>query len=157
MIFEFINISDPYTFEAPDLEIAAAVTCVVGGGKCGAVEVGGKTEVPMFIFGGAVEWIEETFGKPLEQFFNDIKTNRGEEYANALDSFLIGKPGDREIFLVAMAAIDDPEKKKEFRLSWHDKKRSSLADWGGFAWAEAEAFRKKNEMNKIIENGKVKK
>lgn len=33
MIFELINLSDKCTFEAPNLKIAALVTCVLGNGE----------------------------------------------------------------------------------------------------------------------------
>jgi len=40
MKFNLINPSDAYHFEAEDLEIAAVVVCIIGGGKYGADAIG---------------------------------------------------------------------------------------------------------------------
>ncbi|MBE2818207.1 hypothetical protein ILT27_17710, partial [Acinetobacter baumannii] len=46
MIFELINPSDKCTFEAPNLKIAALVTCVLGNGQYSAKGIENDLDVP---------------------------------------------------------------------------------------------------------------
>ncbi|BBQ49868.1 hypothetical protein [Acinetobacter pittii] len=46
MIFELINPSDKCTFEAPNLKIAALVTCVLGNGQYCAKGIENDLDVP---------------------------------------------------------------------------------------------------------------
>lgn len=48
MIFELINLSDKCTFEAPNLKIAALVTCVLGNGQYSAKGIQHDIDVPFF-------------------------------------------------------------------------------------------------------------
>lgn len=157
-LYELVNPSDPYTFEAESEVIAGAVALGLGDGKYPADQiVDGRRAaseeegdcIPCWAFDkdpekAANKWFEERCGKG----FNDFIRDNMEEIATALDSVLIGSHTDRKIFEAAMEKIDDPEKQKEFRDEWHDKKRSSMNDIGGYAWKLAESLRKKASKNK---------
>ena len=49
MIFELINPSDKCTFEAPNLKIAAIITCVLGNGQYSAKGMQHDLDVPFFL------------------------------------------------------------------------------------------------------------
>lgn len=127
MEYEFINPSDRYTFLAEDYETAVlAVFCL--GPAYGAKPKDGGEDVPIFIFGGAVEWYKEKFGHSPDDGLDEKK----EAVADALASFMLGDFEDRRRYNIALAAIDDPEKKSRFIDEWQDG-RSSLNDIGGAA------------------------
>jgi hypothetical protein len=69
--FEIVNPSDPYTFTAPTLEIAALVVCLLGEGKYGgtSLDTPRGVDVPIFIFGGHDEWFKEQFGCTFEDSY----------------------------------------------------------------------------------------
>lgn len=88
MKFEIINPSDPYTMEAPDLEIAAVAVSFLGDGKYPLSGMGQDKgqDVPAFLFGGHDEWFTAKFGKSFEDTATYVMKQRGEELATALDS-----------------------------------------------------------------------
>jgi hypothetical protein len=146
MIFEFINPSDPYHFEAPDLEIATVVTFILGEGKGAADQVGieneeERLEVPMFLFGGELDWIQATFHKPMDEFLDDVKTNRRQELIKSLESVTIGSLNDYKIYHKTLDLIDDPVKRDQYREMYHDEKRSSVNDFGSYAWKVAKSLK----------------
>lgn len=116
MEYEIINPSDPYTMTADDLQIAAAVVCLLGEGKYAAKPTAGAgSEVPMFLFGGHDKWFAQMFGMNFEATIDHVMTHRGDELAQALES-------------VTLAS----------------QERSSLNDIGGRAKAMAQAVRRKS-------------
>ena len=96
MKFNLINPSDAYHFEAEDLEIAAAVVCILGGGKYGADSIGeGASKddaVPMFLFGGHDEWFMEKFGRGFEASVEHCMATRNEALAKSFDSVTLTHP-----------------------------------------------------------------
>lgn len=141
MEYELINPSDPYTFEAPDLEVAALVVGLLSP-TFGAVSKNRKEEeeVPVFIFGGYEEWYKETFSKSPDEGLMARKTEVGQ----ALLSVMLGKFEDREKYNAALEAIDDPAKREAFMEKWQDK-RTSLNNIGGVAHAIGKALLKESE------------
>ncbi len=88
MKFNIINPSDPYTMEAPDLEVAAVAVSFLGNGAYpldGIGESAGQN-VPPFLIGGHDEWFIEKFGKNFEGIADDMMNSRSEELAAAFDS-----------------------------------------------------------------------
>ncbi len=138
MIWELINPSDPYTFEADDEAVAAFVCLILGRGAYG---LDGETEetenfVPLFILGGnPIEWFEERYDVAFSDMLKDLRV------ADALDSMLVCGRRDRQSFKDAIKYIDDPEKIKAYRDEFHDKRRGSLNDIGGHAYDLAAKFR----------------
>lgn len=127
MEYELINPSDPYTFLAPDLEVAALVVFSLGT-MYGAEAKDGKSNVPVFLFGGAKEWYQNEFGKTPDEGLEKRKI----EVADALASMMYGNFEERRRYQAALSAITDDEKKEEFIAEWNDG-RSSLNDIGGYA------------------------
>jgi len=130
-LWELINPSDPYTFEATTHEVAALVVIALGSGKCGGreiVEDGDGLEVPIMFFGG-VEWYTKTFGRSIKEGVEALRP----QIADSLDSLLIGSAEDRERMERVLAAITSDDDRAAARAAWHDDRRSSLNDFG--AWA----------------------
>src|SRR3990172_5720522 len=88
MKFEIVNPSDPYTMEAPDMEIAAVAVVLLGEGMyplTGVGEAAGRN-VPPFLFGGQDEWFVTQFGVNFEDTADRVMACRREELALAFDS-----------------------------------------------------------------------
>jgi len=88
MRFNIINPSDPYTMEAPNLEIAAIAISFLGNGAYpleGLGEDAGQ-DVPAFLFGGHDEWFQSTFGANFEAVAGRVVESFPEPLANTLDS-----------------------------------------------------------------------
>ena len=77
--YELINPSDPYTFIAPDKEVAALVVFTIST-LYGAKSKDGSEEIPVFIFGGSAEWYQEEFGRTPDEGLAD----RRKQVAGAL-------------------------------------------------------------------------
>ena len=135
MEYELINPSDPYTFIASDLEVAALVVFSIST-LYGAESKDRDGNVPVFIFGGAKEWYQESFGRTPD----DGMEARKNEVAEALDSFMYGHFEDRRRYESALQAITEQEKKEEFIAAWQDG-RSSLNDIGTYAHMLAKKIR----------------
>lgn len=88
MKFEIINPSDPYTMEAPDLQVAAVAVSFLGDGKYPLSGIGEDKgqDVPPFIFGGHDEWFTSQFDMDFKSSADHVMQERGEELATALDS-----------------------------------------------------------------------
>ncbi len=137
LVYDFFNPSDPYTFEAPDREVAALVVGVMGTAYGAETKDAEGQGVPVFIMGGYKEWYEETFGRAAEDGLEARRT----ELAAALKSFLYGRPGDRKLYKLAMTSISDPEKRRQYAEEWHNR-RSSMTDFGKKAWTIGEKMAK---------------
>lgn len=144
-LYEIINPSDPYFLEAEDFK-EAAVAVLMLSPRLGLEEVGeGGASMPVFIFGGMEKWLDANVC-PVKDIDRFMEGHAG-GIAAALESVLIGKPGERKVFEAAMGAIDDPKKREDFRLKWHEGKRSSLNNIGAEAWDLARRIRAK--MQKV--------
>lgn len=137
MEYKLINPSDPYTFIADDLETASLVVLLLGTAY-GAEPKGGGENVPIFLFGGALEWYTDHFKRTPDDGMGEKK----EAVADALASFMFGGFEDRRRYEAAISAITDPEKKAQFMHEWQDG-RSSLNNIGGKAHQLAKALRNK--------------
>ena len=137
MEYELINPSDPYTFIAADYE-TAVLTVFCLGPAYGAKPKDGGEDVPIFIFGGAVDWYKEKFGHTPDDGLDE----KGQAVAEALASMMLGGFEDRRRYELALSSIDDPEKKARFIDGWQDG-CSSLNDIGGEAHKLAERMRKR--------------
>jgi hypothetical protein len=135
MLYELINPSDQYYFEAKDLEIAALCVAVIGEGKYGATPVEeGATEVPLFLL-GADKWFKQQFKVSFEESFDRVLKNeaRKNELADAFESMIIGSLSDRELYFDTINNIEDTKKKEAFHKKWVKTKTSSLNGIGEYA------------------------
>ncbi len=129
MLFDLINPSDSYTFQADTLECAAIATLLLGTGQYGARQLDGKEEVPIFLLGGAEQWFTDKFGRSIEDSLKLHKGERAEELIACLNSVLIG---DRKEYECTLPMIAD-DKRDEWVAGWHDRNRSSMNDIGSRA------------------------
>ena len=119
-VYELVNPSDPYTFEAPSLEVASLTVSLLGP-LYGATSSNKEEEnVPVFIGGGFDTWYQEKFGRMPIEGLDALK----KETAAALESFVYGTIRARTIYMAAMNAIDDDEKRKSFIEIWEDQQSS---------------------------------
>ena len=77
---EIINPSDKCFIDITDKKAAYAAVLFLGNGKYGLEGEG--CDLPLFLFGGAVEWWEREFGETLDAYMTDHKA----DVADALDS-----------------------------------------------------------------------
>lgn len=138
-IWEIVNISDPYTMICDDFEVATVACILLGEGEYGLREVNGERKVPIMLFGA--DWIENEFRCSAQDLMIRVGTEKREELAHALDSILIGTPGERVSFSMPMDIIEDQDKRHKWSEDWHDQHRSSLNDIGRHAWAIAKHIR----------------
>lgn len=139
MEYELINPSDPYTFIAADYE-TAVLTIFLLGLAYGAEPKDGGEDVPIFLFGGAVEWYTEKFGHNPD----DGLAMKKEDVSEALGSMMLGNFEDRRRYNAALSAIDDPEKKARFISEWQDG-RSSINNIGDTAHRLAEQLKRRKK------------
>jgi hypothetical protein len=139
--YEIINPSDKYTIVCPDHEVASVACFLLGEGRYGFDPIDGShlPSVPIFLFGGAEEWVNEQFGETVATLMDRCLTQRMEALADAFDSTIIG---NREAFFALAPAFGEPGY-LEARAKWHEANRSSLNDIGGRAYRFADHFRKR--------------
>lgn len=85
--FELINPSDPFTFKARSLEVAAQAVLLIGNGAYGGKSLDGGEDVPIFLFGGNDEWFKDKFDKTAEQSF---EARDNDALAECFESFTLG-------------------------------------------------------------------
>jgi len=139
-LYEIINPSDPYTFEAPDRETATLVIFLLStkfAAKC-ISDPGDEEDVPMFLLGGATEWWNAHFDPDIQA---RLKL-RAKDVSDALRSTLYGGETDRETFHKLAGGIPKGPALSQMHLKWNDEHRSSLNDISAAAFANADALDK---------------
>lgn len=133
MIYRLINPSDPYTFEAPSIEVAGVCACLISM-SCGAESADGNERTPILF--GWQEWLDERgVGEEwMKQHYGEI--------ADAFDSFLIGDLNARAD-VESMLALLPEDKRKQWKDERQNRHRSSLNEIGEAAYKYAARFRKK--------------
>jgi len=133
-IYELINPSDPYSFEAPNLKIAAAAVVMLSP-AFGARRCGDDVEECTPILFGWEDWLSE---HGIDESW--VAQHRA-EIADALDSFLIGDYTRRQD-VVDMLDMLSPDKREEWRARRQDRHRSSLNQIGKTAYEYARRIRR---------------
>jgi hypothetical protein len=141
MLYEIINPSDPYTFNADDVAIARFVVLALGSGQYDGEDEQGNSIGAMMLFMDE----DETKAK-LNEFFGGhglavFRDQHREEIIAALESVMIYNRSERAAYDEAVK-IMTPDQVAEYRLKVHDKNRSSLNDIGSRAWKYAADLRK---------------
>lgn len=132
-IYELINPSDPYTFEAPNIEVAGVVACGLSS-AFGAKRVGDDVEESSPILYGWLEW-EKANGIDVDW----LDENRA-AIADALDSFMIGSLESRRDVEVMLAEIPE-DKRERIKLDRQHRHRTSLNQIGEYAYRLAKRLR----------------
>lgn len=133
--YELINPSDPYTFKAPNIEIAGVCACLLSTGF-GARQVDPPPpddETTPILFGWN-EWLKD---RGIDNAYIDAHR---EEIADAFDSFLIGDIRKRKD-VEEMLALIPAEKQQEWKESRQERHRTSLNQIGEAAYRYAKKFR----------------
>jgi hypothetical protein len=118
--YELVNPCDPYTFTAPDREVAALVIGALSPMYGAETEDKDESKSVPVLFDGFTKWFEETFHRPVEESTRARKRELGE----ALGSVMLGGFADRKRYEAALEAIDDPVKKEKFIRVWDDGRTS---------------------------------
>lgn len=136
-IYEIINPSDHYTFEAPDDTLARLVGLVLGEGRYGIEGPDGETVLAIYIFGVDESTLDHLFQPEHKSLAAALEARRAELPA-ALRSVMIASRAERADILAALDAMESDAARDAFREHYHDTKRSSLNDIGAYAWALAD-------------------
>lgn len=138
VLYEIINPSDPYTFEAEDIAVARFVVVTLGTGQYDGEDPHGNSIDAMMLF-----FTEEQTKAKLHEFFGDPKVFVNEhrvEIIEALESVMSFNRGERGAYDEAITLIP-ADKIAMYRKKVHDKNRSSLNDIGDRAWKYAKKLR----------------
>jgi len=146
MLYEIVNPSDPYTIEAPSLDVAAMASILLGQGEYSFTSLDDGESVPMFSFGGGDEWAKKQFNEDLMEMSNRVMDTKLSEVADCLDSVLYGDAKDRVDFLAETVDLDRPNFEAARILRQQDK-CSSLNDIG------SRAYRMAAKLRQSIEDG----
>jgi hypothetical protein len=119
-LFELINPSDRITFRATLIEAA-----------CIADEVAPNLYFVKDSEGGDPRRAVDDLQAQYDAIWRDA--GKIASYAAALDSFLVGSPGERELFEEAVRRMT-PEEAAAYRASYHDKRCTSLNDICQWFW-----------------------
>jgi hypothetical protein len=126
-VYELVNPSDEWTFLAPNDKIAWLVSFIVGEGKTPAKRDGWSSG--LYIFGGDPEKdFEKEFGEPLKGFLDRYR----DDIIKSLRTFMIHRERSEK-----------PLEGKELR-EWNENLRSSINDFGGYAFEFADRLERKN-------------
>lgn len=151
MLYEIINMSDPYTIEADSLDAAFVACLFLGRGQYAFEPITeGAEPIPMFMFGGTEEWCEKHFKESLEAVITRMTTIQSFDLVKCLESCLIGKAVDRETYNAGLQLIDDPKKRETWREKWLEDRRSSMNNIG------ARAFKMARNLREGVKNPLVK-
>lgn len=134
--YEIINPSDPYSFLAPDQQVATLVIVLLSpkfSGKCQETPDGSE-DVPFFMFGGFEDWWARTFDCDVKETLE----GRSGEVVEALRSTLYGRPDARQEFERLVADIPPGAARDTVRRNWNDERRTSLNDISAAAFQLAD-------------------
>lgn len=147
MIYEIINPSDPYTIKG-EFKIVCLATCLLGEGSYALESESGDEHMPIFLFGGAMEWLKEKFGADFD-LPAEIR-DRSVEIADCLDTVLIGRFQDRKTYEDGLRLITDEQNRTKWRDRWLDERRSSMNNIGGRAYQLAARLREAHMLRQEI-------
>ena len=147
MLFNIVNPSDPYTIEAPSLDVAAVASILLGQGRYPFDSLDGGENVPLFMFGGADKMDQDTLRyETLMELSNRVMDTKLGEVVECLDSVLYGDRKDRVSFFAETKGMDRPNFEAH-RMVRQDSKCSSMNDIG------ERAYRMAAKLRKSIEDG----
>jgi len=139
MLYDFINPSDPYLFEAESFEIACLAVLMMGNAY-GCKELDGEKQFGPF---AGIESFERKFNENAEKMLKE----RLIEVIRCLDSFLYASTEvEYREYQARIQTGETEEERYNIRKQHHDEKRSSMNDIGRHAWALAS--RLKGELPK---------
>jgi hypothetical protein len=139
MIYEIVNIHDPYTIEGDNLEVICLCVLILGNGAYALRNTAtGAVEMPIFFDDQAGGWFEKKFGHSIESALEDFLP---ETLAGCMEGVVIGSVQLRRLYDSLMKNIPDEPTRVAIRSQWLDTHRSSVNDIGGRAAEHARALR----------------
>lgn len=136
-LYELINRSDPYTFEAPNIEVAGVAVGLLSTGFGAKDLTQGSDESSPILFGWD-EWLKD------HSIDKAWFASHREELADALESFLIGDQAARADAEDVLRLLPEGER-EAWRSRRQDRRRSSMNDIGGAAYRMAKRLRNQKE------------
>ena len=116
MLYELVNPSDPYVFQADSFPVAVVTAWLISPMYAAKPEEGDDYfGIPAFMEEPSKEY-KEQFGDCVEDSIN----KHNAEIVHALQSLMLGGFKDYRQYLLAVEMIDDPEKLMAFRERWND-------------------------------------
>ena len=147
MLYEIVNPSDPYTIEAPSLDVAVMVSILLGQGNYQFKSLDGGEDIPFFSFGGGDAWCKKHFKEDLMDLSNRVMDTNLSGVADCLDSVLYGDAEDRVEFLAETKDMSRATFVATRAIRQGDL-CTSMNDIGGLA------YRMAAKLRKSIEDGK---
>jgi hypothetical protein len=144
MLYNIVNPSDPYTIEAPSLDVAAMTAILLGQGNYPFRSLEGGEDVPAFAFGKGDVWCQKHFKETLMEMSNRVMDTKLGEVAECLDSVLYGDAQERVEFLATTKDMDRPNFEAERAMRQLDR-CSSMNDIGSLSYRMAAKLRKSIE------------
>lgn len=144
MLYNIVNMSDPYTIETSSLDVAFVACLFLGRGQYAFEPLRDEgVRVPIFMFGGVDDWCLEHLAESFKAVVDRVTTDPAKraELADCFESCLIGRAEDKETYRAGLDLIDDPVKREQWRSRWHDARRSSMNDIGRRAYQMATNIR----------------
>lgn len=128
MLYELINPSDAYVFEAQTEEVAVLTAWLLSP-SYGARAKDGETcfGIPGFMDDPKAEF-EARYGRTPVEAVMALRL----EIAAAMESMILGNFKDWPLYQEAYGAIEDAEKRRNFKVRWREK-RTSMNDIGSEA------------------------
>lgn len=128
MLYELINPSDAYVFEAQTEEVAVLTAWLLSP-SYGARAKDSETcfGIPGFMDDPKAEF-EARYGRTPVEAVMALRL----EIAAAMESMILGNFKDWPLYQEAYGAIDDAEKRRNFKARWREK-RTSMNDIGSEA------------------------
>ncbi|WP_447500117.1 hypothetical protein [Acinetobacter oleivorans] len=136
MIYEISKHQEKFSFEAPNLKIAALVVCSLCHGQYPAISIDGELFVPQFIFGGHDEWFISNFGTNFVETLNEVLSNEKEQFYKSLNTVLMGEAESRKAYQESKAFTSHTP--KAVLEHSKDKLNSKYNNFCQYAWAFAE-------------------
>jgi len=149
MIYEIINISDPYTIAGENFAAVCMAVSIIGEGQYALRRENGESAMPAFLFGGHDKWFLQEFGKDFSTVAEELAK---EDIAEALESVLIGNLEDRRAF-EAIYHDAEPAAREEARQQWHEERITSLNDIGATACEWAASLRQQRKLEEVKGGG----
>jgi hypothetical protein len=101
MLYQLNTPEKPYTFEASNSTAACVVATLLGGGFYSLWQ-DEKQVMPVFMFGGAEQWYQRTFGKNFQDVVQEVSLD---EITQIYMTILAGKPQERQRYLQELSMI----------------------------------------------------
>ncbi len=135
MILEIINPSDAVCLEADDISMAGVAVMMLSSAY-GLKNEQGEIVLPLMIFGGQDKWLKEHEVNDIDAYLKENRT----KLADIFESVFYGHLQDKASFNSTISKMT-PERAKQYKKEWNEKRRSSLTNIEQYCLDYAKALR----------------